>query len=128
VTARPGVTAVTTGTVIAYDGEAWTVSGIEAGRLLLAGTRGRSLLADTAALLADPSTRLPGTGGGGEPAACGPLLDSLPAAERGELAARVRHLREALTGYASGTPAAAGPGEPRPEYDPSRACQIVCVS
>jgi transposase InsO family protein len=118
-TARPGVTTVTTGTVIVYDGEAWTVSGIEAGRLLLAGARGRSLLADTAALLADPSTRLPGTGGGGEPAACGPLLDSLPAADRGELAVRVRHLREALTGYASGTPAAAGPGEPRPEYDPS---------
>jgi len=37
VTARPGATAVTTGTVIVYDGEAWTVSGIEAGRLLLAG-------------------------------------------------------------------------------------------
>ena len=53
------------------------------------------------------------------PAACGPLLDSLPAADRGELAVRLRHLREALTGYASGTPAAAGPGEPRPEYDPS---------
>jgi transposase InsO family protein len=119
VTARPGVTTVTTGTVIAYDGEAWTVSGIEAGRLLLAGARGRSLLADTAALLADPSTRLPGTGDGGEPAACGPLLDSLPAADRRGLAVRVRHLREALTGYASGTPAAAGPGEPRPEYDPS---------
>ena len=118
-TARPGVTTVTTGTVIVYDGEAWTVSGIEAGRLLLAGAGGRSLLADTAALLADPSTRLPGTGGGGEPVACGPLLDSLPAAERGELAVRVRHLREALTGYASGTPAAGGPGEPRPEYDPS---------
>ena len=118
-TARPGVATVTTGTVIVYDGEVWTVSGIEAGRLLLAGARGRSLLADTAALLADPSTRLPGTGGGGEPAACGPLLDSLPAADRGELAVRVRHLREALTGYASGTPAAAGPGEPRPEYDPS---------
>jgi hypothetical protein len=47
VTARPEVTTVTTGTVIVYDGEAWTVSGIEAGRLLLAGAWGRSLLADT---------------------------------------------------------------------------------
>ena len=118
--ARPAVTAVTTGTRIVYDGEAWTVAGIEAGRLLLTSALGRSLLADTAAVLADPSAVvLPGAGGGGEPAACGPLLDSLPAADRGELAVRLRHLREVLTGYASGTPAAAGPGEPRPEFDPS---------
>ena len=117
--ARPAVTAITTGTRIVYDGEAWTVAGIEAGRLLLTGARGRSLLADTAAVLADSPHVLPGAGGGGEPAACGPLLDNLPAADRGELAVRLRHLREALTGYASGTPAAAEPGEPRPEYDPS---------
>jgi hypothetical protein len=117
--ARPAVTAITTGTRIAYDGEAWTVTGIEAGRLLLAGARGRSLLADTVAVLADPSVRLPGAGGDGEPAACGPLLDSLTVAERGELAGRLRHLREVLTGYTSGTPATAEAGEPRPEYDPS---------
>ena len=118
--ARPAVTAVTTGTRIVYDGEAWTVAGIEAGRLLLTSAQGRSLLADTAVVLADPSVVvLPCAGGGGEPAACGPLLDSLSAADCGSLAVRLRHLREVLTGYASGTPAAAGPGEPRPEYDPS---------
>jgi transposase InsO family protein len=117
--ARPAVTAITTGTGIVYDGEAWTVMGIEAGRLLLASARGKSLLVDTATVLADPSVRLPGTGGDSEPAACGPLLGSLTVAERGELAERVRHLREVLTGYASGTLAAAEPGEPRPGYDPS---------
>jgi len=113
----PAVTVITTGTRIVYDGEAWTVTGMEAGRLMLRSARGRAMLADTASLLADPSVSLPGTGD--EPAACGPLLDSLTVAERGELAGRLRHLREALTGYASGSPAVAEPGEPRLEYDPS---------
>jgi len=68
-------------------------------------------------VLADPTTRLSGTGD--EPAACGPLLDSLTTAERDNLAVRLRHVREALTGYASGVASSPGPGEPRPEYDPS---------
>lgn len=86
---------------------------LKAGRLILTSTRGRYLLADTATVLADPSVRLPGTGDGDEPVACGPLLGSLTAAEHGELALRMRHLREVLTGYRSGTPALAEPGEPR---------------
>ena len=116
--ARPAVTVITTGTRLVWDGETWTVAGIEAGRLLLTSARGKVLLADTAAVLAGPVAGLPGTGGD-EPAACGPLLDSLTAAERGELAGRLRHLREVLTGYASGSPDLAEPGEPRPGYDPS---------
>ena len=110
---------MTTGTRLAWDGDAWTVTGMEAGRLVLRNARGRTVLADTAAVLADPSTRLPGTGDESGPAACGPLLDSLTGTERGELAVRLRHVRELLTGYASGTPDAAEPGEPRPEYDAS---------
>ncbi len=117
--ARPAVAAISAGATLVWDGETWTVAGIEAGRLLLKNARGRLLLADTVTVLSDPAVRLPGTGDDGEPAACGPLLDSLTAAERGELAGRLRHVREVLTGYASGTPAVAEPGEPRPEYDPS---------
>jgi len=109
--------AITAGTRLVYDGEAWTVTGIEAGRLVLRGTRGQLLSVSTAVVLADPSASLPGSGAG--PAACGPLLDGLTEPERGELAARLRHVRELLTGYASGSPAAAEPGEPRPEYVPS---------
>jgi len=115
--ARPPVTAIMTGTRLVYDGEAWAVTGMEAGRLILKGTRGQSLSVSTAAVLADPSTSLPGSGG--ELAAVGPLLDSLTAPGQGELAARLGHVRELLTGYASGSPAVAEPGEPRPEYDPS---------
>lgn len=110
---------ITTGTCLLWDGETWTVTGLEAGRLVLRNPRGRLVLADTAAVLADPSTRLPGTGDEAEPPASGPLLDSLTDAGRGELAVRLGHVRELLTGYASGTPAAAGPGEPRPGYDPA---------
>ena len=45
--ARPAVTAISAGTTLVWDGEAWTVTGIEAGRLLLKNARGRLLLADT---------------------------------------------------------------------------------
>ena len=110
---------ITIGTCLAWDGETWTVTGMEAGRVVLRSARGKSVLADTAAVLADPSTRLPGTGDEPGPAAFGPLLYDLTDAERGELAVRLRHVREMLTGYASGAPAAAEPGEPRPEYDPA---------
>jgi hypothetical protein len=116
---RNATAVVTTGTRLAWDGEIWTVTGMEAGRLVLRSARGKSVLADTAAVLADPSTRMPGTGDGPGPAAFGPLLDSLTGAERGELAMRLGHVRELLTGYASGTPAVPGPGELRPEYDPA---------
>ncbi|HET9966636.1 MAG TPA: hypothetical protein VFQ68_00285, partial [Streptosporangiaceae bacterium] len=114
---RPTVAAITTGSRLVWDGEAWTIAGIEAGRLILRDALGKSLLVDTAAVLADPSVCLPGAGD--EPVACGPLLGSLTAAEHGELAGRLRHLREVLTGYASGSPAVAEPGEPRPAFDPS---------
>ena len=39
-------------------------------------------------------------------------------AERGE--ERAAHLREVLTGFRSGSSEAAGPGEPRPQFDPSK--------
>ena len=84
---------------------------------MLRSTRGKTLLADTATVFADPSTRLPAAGD--EPAACGPLLGSLTAAGRDDLAVRLRHVREALTGYASGLASSPEPGEPQPEYDPS---------
>lgn len=38
---------ITTGTRLAWAGEAWTVTGIEAGVLVLRNARGKSVLADT---------------------------------------------------------------------------------
>ncbi len=114
----PAVAAITTGTRLAYEGEAYTVTGMEAGRLMLRSARGKPLLVDTATVLADPSTRLHGAGDQ-EAVECGPLLAELTGPERGGLADRVSHLRELLTGYVSGTASAARPGEPRSAYDPS---------
>jgi hypothetical protein len=49
-------------------------------------------------LLAADGDAWAGTGREGEPTACGPLLDSLSAADRGELAMWLRHLREVQGG------------------------------
>lgn len=114
----PAVTVIATGTGLIFDGEAYTVIGMEADRLMLSGAGGKRLLVRTAAVLADPSARLAGAGERPAPA-FGPVLDGLAAGERAGLADRVRHVREALTGYASGSPSVAGPGEPRAAYDPS---------
>jgi transposase InsO family protein len=74
----------------------------------------------TATLLADPTTRLLGVAGAEVPAqALAPLLDGLTDAERAEVVGRARHVREMLTGYASGLAGVAAAGEPRPAYDPS---------
>ena len=91
--------------------------GIEAGRLLLRAPAGRSC-GGHGGVLADPSPGCPAREA--EPAACGPLLDSLTDGGRGELAARLRHVREVLTGYALGDTRSGGAGRARPEYDPSR--------
>ncbi|WP_435127430.1 transposase [Actinacidiphila sp. bgisy144] len=47
------------------------------------------------------------------------LLSRLKPAELGLLADRAGHVREACSGYRSGSAELAGQGEPRPQYDPS---------
>jgi hypothetical protein len=47
------------------------------------------------------------------------VLAILPRAGREQVAERAAHVEEALTGYRSGSPEIAAPGEPRPEYDPA---------
>jgi hypothetical protein len=49
----------------------------------------------------------------------GTVLARLSAAGRSKVAERAAHIEEALTGYKSGSPELAEPGEPRPEYDPA---------
>lgn len=110
--------AVTVGTKLTYDGESFTVVGVEAHRLRLRNARGATLLVHTATLFADPTTRLSGVAD--EPAqAWAPLLDNLAEPQRAEVLTRLGHVREVLTGYASGFCETAAPGEPRPEYHPS---------
>jgi transposase InsO family protein len=49
----------------------------------------------------------------------GSVLDDLTDAEREQLSERLGHVREVITGYRSGSPDLAEPGEPRLEYDPA---------
>ena len=107
-----------TGTHLFHDGELWTVTGLDGGAVTLRGRAGRSLRVQTATLLTDPGTRIAGARED-LPAAVGPLLDGLAGAEQVKLAVRLGHVRELLTGYASGSDATAAEGEPRPQYDPS---------
>jgi hypothetical protein len=48
----------------------------------------------------------------------GPALADLTHAERELVLLRAAHIRELLTGYQSGSPELAKPGEPRPELEP----------
>ena len=47
------------------------------------------------------------------------VLGGLTRAQREQAAERGAHVQEALTGYRSGSPEIAAPGEPRPGYDPA---------
>ena len=117
----PAVTAITAGTRLVYDGEAWTVGGIEGGRLLLTGRPGqRPCWRTPRRLLADPRPAC--RRGRGEPPARGPLLDSLPTAERGRAGSAAAHVREVLTGYRSGRPRAGGAGRAAAGVRPGCRC------
>ena len=109
---------VEVGARLAHDGEPWTVVAMEAGCVVLAGPRGMRKRVTTATLLADATTRVLGAREV-VPAPMGSVLDDLSDAEHRQLSERLDHVREVLTGYRSGNADLAGPGEPRPEYDPS---------
>lgn len=106
------------GSRLAHDGELWTVVGMEAGCVVLSGAGGSCKRILTATLLADPTTRLLGAREAA-PLPVGSLLDDLSEPEREQLWERLGHVREVLTGYRSGGAELAGPGEPRPGFDPS---------
>jgi transposase InsO family protein len=108
---------VADGTRLMHDGELYTVAGMDTASVLLRGHRGRGIRVSTATLLNDPATRIVGAREG-SPAALGSLLDDLTEAECEQLQMRLVHVRELLTGYASGQAETAATGEPRPIYDP----------
>jgi transposase InsO family protein len=104
------------GTRVDHDGARFVVVELAGRHLLLqqVGTGGLRQV-DLAWLLAHPSTRLVDA----DPSAAvavGVLLDDLDEAGRAEVASRVAHVREVLTGYQLGSAELALPGEPRVEY------------
>lgn len=103
-----------------FDGELVEVVQLEGTRVVLRDAQGRwrtlglaEFLVGAAALpLTDASApALPEV-------ALGPHLAGLTQAQRAELTERADHVREALSGYRSGSAQAARPGEPRADYDP----------
>ena len=108
---------VTVGSRLWHDGQWFTVTGIEAERLRLRTRGGETVLVHTGTVLGEASTRVEGSDDGSVPAV-GPVLDDLDAAQRAAWQVRLGHVRELLTGFASGMPEAAVEEEPRPEYDP----------
>jgi hypothetical protein len=99
-----------------HDGARFEVVELAGRRLLLAqvGT-GELRQVDLAWLLTHPTTRL-ADADPGVAVAVGVLLDDLDEAGRAEVAARVAHVQEVLTGYQRGSVELALPGEPRPQY------------
>ena len=106
------------GARVAYDGQVWEVAELSPPSALLAGPGGGLRRVSISHLLAAPGTRI-GDASGAERSADGGLrLAGLGSAELARLRERVAHVREACTGYRSGGPDLALPGEPRPAYAP----------
>jgi transposase InsO family protein len=109
---------VRVGTRLVHDGEVYTVAAVDADSVVLRGARGQGMRIHTATLLADGSTRIVGAQED-QPESIGTLLDDLTEDERRQWEQRLGHVREVLTGYASGFAETAVEGEPRPGFDPS---------
>jgi hypothetical protein len=105
------------GTHVRHDGEVHTVTAIEGSLVTFRSRNGRAWVADARHVLAGVSTVIEAESDyGSAPDGVGQLLANLTDTESDELAERVGHMRELLTGYRSGSAARGRPGEPRPEF------------
>jgi len=110
------------GSWLMLAGTRWQVRELEphAGRVLLRRDDGRELATTIRALVSGACRPVPAVAAslphsrGRQPAG----LEDLTARQRELIASRYAHLMEAETGYRSGSPLHALPGEPRPGYDP----------
>jgi transposase InsO family protein len=106
------------GARVTYDGQSWDVAELAPPSVLLAGPAGRLRRVSISHLLAAPGTRVGDACGAERVPDAALRLAGLGSAELAQLRERVAHVREACTGYRSGSPDLALPGEPRPEYAP----------
>jgi transposase InsO family protein len=106
------------GSLLLHDGETYRVIQLAGTSVLLRSARGREMQFEVRALLAHPTTvALVAEDRADE--APSTALSNLTDKETAEVRRRLGHIREVLTGYASGSAATAAAGEPRPEYEPS---------
>lgn len=111
-------TRLSAGARVTYDGQAWEVAELAPPGVLLAGAAGELRRVSISHLLAVPGTRIGDASGAEREPDARLVLASLGSGELARLRERVAHVREACTGYRSGGPGLALPGEPRPEYAP----------
>jgi hypothetical protein len=123
--AERGVLDLSVGSRLGLNGQEWAVASFlpHLGRVRLRNARGEELATTVRVLINHPDCRpvastagLAAYNGGRQPAG----LDDLTDHQRDIVALRYAHVMEAETGYRSGDPLRALPGEPRPAYDPDK--------
>jgi transposase InsO family protein len=114
----PATTTLAVGTRLWHEGEAHTVVALDGRSLVLRSSRGRQAHVDVPTLLAHPTTRLVAPASAADETS-GATLAGLSEVEAAAIRERAAHVLELLTGFRTGSGSTAGPGEPRPEYDPS---------
>jgi hypothetical protein len=119
-----GALEVSVGAGVILDGLEWTVGAFEPqfGNVLLCRPDGQQQQTTVRALFNHSDRRnSPAPGAPASPSRLRQptVLDDLTAEQADRLRLRVAHLLEAETGFGSGDPRRAAPGEPRPAYDPS---------
>ena len=119
-TARASMTTgLLVGARLWFDGRVYSVAAIDGLCVTLADPTGRMTVALIGVVVRSRGFRVLGAEADPVPG-YGVGLASLTGTESDELAVRVGHVREVLTGYRSGDRFTAFPGEPRAEYDPDR--------
>jgi transposase InsO family protein len=106
------------GTSLVYEGQRWEVAELTPPSVLLSGATGELRRVSIGHLLAAPGAQLQETSSQDRGDSATTRLAGLGRAELAQLRERVAHVREACTGYRSGSPELALPGEPRPQYAP----------
>ena len=115
-----GVAFLSVGSRVWHDGQMWKVVALAADRATIVSAVGARSVS-VVELLAAAGTRLLDAPTDGPAPAVGPLLANLSEHERPQLEFRLGHVREVLTGFRSGQASNPANGEPRPDYQPSRA-------
>ena len=114
-----GAAKLEVGSKVQVDGEVWTVTGFEAGQLVLRSQEGRSFRWSIPALIAYKGFRVVKVDQAASTDRTGtPLLESVPKELVRHALDMERHLQEAVSGYRLGQVSLAVDGEPRDGYDP----------
>ena len=111
------VLSIAPGSRLSFDGDVVEVVAVDGVRVTIRSDRTRQFTAVQISRLAASARPAGGTlRPGDDGVSPGLALGSLTSEQLDQLAERAGHVREVLTGYKSGHPDRAGPGEPRPGY------------